>query len=60
MTPPRGNKPLEIVLPELMAAQFAEQKKTNALLQKLVLELEAEGTAEKLGKMLDGRKGKRK
>lgn len=44
---PRGNKTLEIVLPELMVAQLAEQKKTNALLQKLVDEDAAEGPAER-------------
>jgi len=54
----RGTKPHDQIVPEILAAILTEQKKTNALLQKLVDEDMAEGTAEKIGKMLDGRKRK--
>ena len=51
-----GNKPMNVIVPELLAAILKEQKKTSDLLQKFVDESEAEGLVEKLGKLFDGRK----
>ena len=56
----RGNVPHNQFMSDTLHDILEELKKTNSLLRKLVTEQEAEGTAEKLGKVLDGRKGKRK
>jgi hypothetical protein len=56
----RGSEKPEQVTADAAHDILAELRKTNALLQKLVTELEAEGPAEKLGKMLDGRTSKSK
>jgi hypothetical protein len=52
----RGSEKPEQVTADAAHDILQEQRKTNALLQKLVTEMEAEGPAEKLGKALDGRK----
>ena len=54
----RGNVPHEKFVGDALYDLLQEQKKTNALLEKLVTELDAEGPAERIGKAIDGRKRK--
>ena len=56
----RGNVPHNQFMSDTLHDLLQEQRKTNSLLRIIVDEQEAEGTAEKLGKVLDGRKGKGK
>jgi hypothetical protein len=51
-----GNKPMNVIVPELLAAILKEQQKTNVMITKFVNESEVEGPVEKLGKLFDGRK----
>lgn len=54
----RGNVPHEKFLADMLYDLLQEEKKTNALLKKIVTEFEAEGPAERIGKVIDGRKRK--
>lgn len=54
----RGNIPHERFVADTLHDLLQEQKKTNLLLERIVTEIEVEGPAERLGKMIDGQKRK--
>ena len=56
----RGNKPFEQIVPELLAANLKEQKKTNALLEKILNpETKVQKTVQKIPPKSNNKSNKR-